>query len=393
MLNFLFRSSRRGLKTLFLTGVLFVTLLDGQDAFNFKAPITLCNKFAELNVESVGIASDKNLVFLPLADGNLDCINVQTGERLWKSELGGKIVSRPVLDKTNGKDLYIATASYAANESLSSQSGSLAGSSVYLRSMTAATGLTNWVIRVDETAVPEEEIFLYTFGDKIFVVGKKGYFAAHDKASGKKFWKTSFGNKLSAAPFFNGDKVILALGKRIVVVSAEAESANVYFQFETLAEEPTAVFLSDNKILFWGDSLGKVYALNIESKKVVWKYRNGARISHILPTPKGLLLTSFDNFIYLVSANKGKLVWKKRLTDRITVEPLVVGNFVIVTSGAGSEALVLELRDGRTINEVRLPADDLLLSSPLLADNLLAFVTIGGVFTYSHAGGKCLFVS
>jgi hypothetical protein len=54
-----------------------------------------------------------------------------------------------------------------------------------------------------------------------------------------------------------------------------------------------------------------------------WKLRNGAEISSVTPTAEGLLISSFDNFIYLISENGGKPLWKKRLSGRITAAPLI----------------------------------------------------------------------
>jgi outer membrane protein assembly factor BamB len=188
-------------------------------------------------------------------------------------------------------------------------------------------------------------------------------------------------------PFFSEDKLTVAVDKEIITFSLE--NASVLFQSKITAA-PTAFLLLGNKILFWGDSLGNVYALDIVSGKIFWRFRIGGQISYIIFTSKGILLTSYDNFVYLVSADKGKALWKKRLSGRIIVEPLVTGNFVMVTSLADSDVFVLDLSDGKLVNQFSLTEENLSLSLPLLLDNLLVFITTKGLFVFSHSGGKCI---
>ncbi len=125
------------------------------------------------------------------------------------------------------------------------------------------------------------------------------------------------------------------------------------------------------------------------NRKNFWKFRNGAQVSSITFTPKGLLLTSYDNFVYLVSTEKGKLIWKKRLAGRITVEPLVFDNFVAVSSLFDSEVFVLDLSNGKQVNQFSLTEESLLLNSPLLLENFLVYVTFKGLSIFSHSGGGC----
>jgi len=347
--------------------------------------VTVCSKALSNNIADLGIASDNHLFYIPYLGGNLSSINIATGEKLWKTELGGRIISAPMLDKNNKKNLYIATTTFGADEHSNRTNDSTTRGTFFLRSINKTTGLTNWLAAIGEEG-QAEEIFLHDFREKIIVVNKNGFISAFNKSDGQSIWKISLDKTLTSTPFFLENTVTIAVDKKILTISLE--NASVLFQSDTAAT-PTTLFLLDNNNLFWGDSSGNVYAINIMTKKVFWRFRNGAQISYITFTSRGLLLTSYDNFVYLVSATKGKQVWKKRLSGRITIEPLIVGNLVIISSLTASEVFVLDLLDGRLINRFSFMEENLPLNQPLLRDNLLIFTTIKGIFAFSQIGGRC----
>jgi outer membrane protein assembly factor BamB len=363
-----------------------IVSIRGQNDINFNLPITVCSEIFKNNVAKLGVASDNQLVFVPNLNGNLKSVDIVNKEKIWESELGGRIISAPVLDKNNKQNLFIATTSFNVEEYSSANNISTTPDASLLRSISKTTGLTNWSAII-AGAGRAEKLFLYDFRDKIIVVSQNGFISAFDKINGQPIWKKSLDKILTSMPFFSEDKLTVAVDKEIVTFSLE--NASILFQSK-IRSAPTAFLLLGNKILFWGDSLGNVYALDVVSGKIFWRFRIGGQISYIIFTSKGILLTSYDNFVYLVSADKGRALWKKRLSGRIVVEPLVTGNFVMVTSLADSDVFVLDLSNGKPVNQFSLTEENLSLSSPLLLDNLLVFITVKGLFVFSHSGGKCI---
>ncbi|MCA1623547.1 MAG: PQQ-like beta-propeller repeat protein [Acidobacteria bacterium] len=339
------------------------------------------------NISEFPVASDNANVFVPYLNGNLDSIDMNKGDKVWQSELGGRIISAPILDKKDRQNLYIATTPFDVGGLYTPPNIQKVPHTLFLRSINKTTGLTNWLVTVGEVS-QVDKLFLYEFQDKIIVISKNGLISAFDKKNGQSIWRISLDNTLTSTPFFSEDKITVAVDKKIVTFSLE--NVRIYFQLKT-SVTPTTVFLFNDKNLFWGDNLGNVYSMNIANGKILWKFRNGAQISNIIFTSKGLFLTSYDNFVYLVSTGKGKLIWKKRFSGRITAEPLVSGNFVTVNSLSNPEVFVLDLSNGKQVNQFSLTEESSSLNFPLLLDNFLVYVTIKGLFVFSHSGSDCTY--
>lgn len=361
----------------------------GQEKFDPKLPFLTCNNFEIKSYEADKIASDNVVAFIPYQNGDLAALNLKTGENLWSVELGGKIISKPVLSKNGNRDLYIATevlqeSKYnAAPGKTDKDTNNFVLPVTYLRSLNSSTGLTNWIARIEERQLTEKEIFLYEFQDRVLVVKKNGYAAAYTKISGQILWKLSLETNLSAKPFFSEDKVILPLENKILGIFTQ--SGAVYFQYDIFAAS-SSVFLTKDDILIWGNASGNIFALETKTKKQVWKFRNGAEVSFINQVPDGLLITSFDNFVYFLSAKKGKLLWKKRFSGRITIEPLTTNNIAFVSSISDSEVSLLNLSDGKTLNLINLEAEYYQTSTPVIAENFLIIFTAKGLWSFSNNG-------
>ena len=353
----------------------------GQENFSPRKPIIICHSFETPDLEAVGVASDNINGYLPFTKGNFGSLNLKTGEIFWHAELGGRFVSKPILEKTSTRDLYVATAILAEGKSNSVyNTGTSPSFLIYLRSLNSSTGLTNWVTPLENAQLPDQEIFLYEYLDRVLVVGKSGFAAAYAKISGKLLWNFFLESNLSAPPIFFNNKIILPLENKFLGILTNSGTA--YFQHD-ISVKPASVFLIEDEILVWGDASGSVYALKLETKKSIWKFKNGAKISFINQAPGGLLLTSLDNFVYFVTTKKGKLLWKKRLSGRITIEPLIANDFVVVSSIGDSKVSVLDLSNGKIINLVDLGAENFQTVSPVLAGNILIVFTIKGIYTFS----------
>jgi outer membrane protein assembly factor BamB len=100
-------------------------------------------------------------------------------------------------------------------------------------------------------------------------------------------------------------------------------------------------------------------------------------------------VSSLDNFIYLISPQKGKKVWKRRLAGRISAKPLVVDNFAVFVTAVDNSAVVLDLRNGKIVNQISLADIGFILSRPVIADKALVFSTNKGIFAFSSAHAGC----
>ncbi len=162
---------------------------------------------------------------------------------------------------------------------------------------------------------------------------------------------------------------------------------------------PTAIsFNANDKTIIVGDQKGIVSSIKIEKidfeiskrekkgKKTtnnIWKFRVGAEVSNINFTPRGLLITSLDNFAYLISAGKGNLIWKKRLAGRISEKPLVLDNYALITTIAEPTISVVELSTGRVINKIILEDENFVTANPIKTQNKIIVPTSKGLYAFS----------
>jgi len=354
-----------------------------QKTDNLTASKSICWNSNDKNIGRNHIASDKEAIFVAYLNGYLASINIKTGIKNWTANLGGEIVSDPLIDKYDNTKVYIATKPLVPVDKQTVVNKISDGT--VIRSINKVTGITNWKIDIKTT----EEVFLYDNGESLIIISKDGKVLALNKLSVQPIWEISFGDTLTTVPFFSENSVTVTFANKIVSVSLK--DASIYFQTELLSPA-TSLFGHLREKVFWGDEYGKVFRLNSfykRSKANLWKFQNGAKISRIILTTKGLLLTSLDNFVYLISAEKGRLIWKKRLAGRITLDPLVNGEFVILSSSSNSEASVLDLNTGKIINQISLAEGNFFLSPPVLTDSLLIFATAKGIFAFKDSFVAC----
>jgi outer membrane protein assembly factor BamB len=232
-------------------------------------------------------------------------------------------------------------------------------------------------------------VYLGIFHEKIIIISENSKLFALNKMDGTIIWSSFFEKGLSSLPLFNNDKIIISnLDNKISIISAE--TGTIQYQIKAKAEVKAVLF--NEGWLIWGDKKGGVYAIDPQEERILWQLRYGAEISNLVLTPMGILVTSFDNFIYLVSRERGKLLWKKRLAARITDLPLIINNFGIVVTSSEVTVNIIDLANGKSINQIFLGSENYLNSHPIVLNNLIAFPTNKGLITVvtSAGSGNCL---
>lgn len=347
-----------------------------QNSYNLGLPAIMCFALYENISPEYLTASDNDHLIIPHSNGRISAVDIRTGHKIWQSELGGKIVASPLIDDFEKKTVYAAAKATKKNVGIDSEPESFT-----LRSISVLTGLTNWRIAIDSA----DKYFLYNFKDKIIYAGIDGSLACVRKIDGSLVWKTSLRDSLSAEPFFDGETLTVAHAGKIISVAAA--NAEILFQAD-IDSTATSLLYSGGK-LFWGDAKGAVYSYvrQKENKKRfarLWRIQTGGAISAVVFTSRGLLATSFDNFVYLFSPGRGKLVWKKRFAGRIIIKPVVSGELAAVTSVGSADLSVLDLRNGKIVNRFFLINDNSALNSPLLSQNFLILPALNGIYVFKN---------
>lgn len=325
-----------------------------------------CWKLETDKITPYEIGSDnKGHIYLPLVDGKIVSIDLITGIKIWESDFGSQIISPPLSDE---KSIYII---------------SKTGARILLRSLSKDFGITNWTVNLDFKG----EVFFIKSNDKLVISSKDGKFTVVDKNSGELVWSKSFEQELSSTPILLGSWIVFGtISKKIFFYSIE--SGSLLSQFKT-STSPTIIFAIRNKYLFWGDYNGNAYLSDLKIKKIFWKVRSGAEILSILLTRQGVLISSLDNFIYLVSIETGKFIWKRRLNGRLSFNSIIVDKYLITVTFASEVVDVISIETGKLLNQFIIEDGNYFINKPLLSNDLFIFPTIKGLVAFANEKTRC----
>ncbi len=374
-------------------GNLFSNSVSAQESAEMLTlPFKQCWSF-QTKVNDNNIASDnEDGILVPTSDGKLFALDLKSGEKLWETELGGEVVSELVDDESK-KNIYVATKSFSTQkendgkkpDSFSSNQNNTV--SIKLRALDKTTGITNWQTSLSTGTSDKQKIFIFVYEHKIIVADQNGNITALSEINGETLWTFPQSLELNNIYFDSQNKYFVILSKNGIVVTM-TESGKIVFRKETNSTL-TAAYLFSESDLILGNKKGEIFAIDIKTKKHLWKSRAGAEISNLSFTPKGILATSLDNFIYLIAPESGKVIWKRRLEGRLVIEPYLFDNSVIVMTLGSPKATILDLSEGKPVNQIFLHTDNYFINRPIFKSNLIVFPTADGIFTYTNPDGKC----
>ena len=382
-------------------------VVKGQTTANTSTlPYRQCWNIKKSNLTANNIASDNvSSLYISTTDGKLSSVNITTGNIEWESELGGNIISAAVTDEIETDNTLNTDKKVNENNEHDENKSGLNSKNVYIvtksqstvkvRSLSKITGVTNWQTTFENKFFDEKqsaEIFLS--GNNLILSGQNGSLAAVKRSDGMLVWTKSINSDLSARPFYLKNMLYLAtVTSQLLVVSMESGEI---FTTGNVPSPVTAIFADGAGFLFLGNKKGEVYALKVidhssrqNFQKNYWKLRTGAEIKNLNLNAGGLLISSSDNFLYLVSPQHGKQKWKKRMDGRIAADPLIIGNSALITTLGSNSAAFINLSDGKTINRLVTETDNYFVTRPVYTGSLILAATLNGISTFSDSAKSC----
>ena len=151
-----------------------------------------------------------------------------------------------------------------------------------------------------------------------------------------------------------------------------------------------AAYKSQN--LFIGGEKGDISLLKLADNgkaNFVWNIKIGGKISSLTTTEQGVLVTSFDNFVYLINQNNGKKIWKKRLSGRLLFKPLVIESEKLLVVVENDTAYFIGLENSKLLNRITLPAGEYFTNTPVLLSGRYIFQTNSGLISFSDSDKDC----
>lgn len=361
----------------------------------WEKPLLRCwSNDTETLFDVPAMSNAAGLLFFAGEDGAVFAIDSATGKQAWEATLGGRIAALKLSDK--GRVIVISiqestqeTAMPAASNAVPSPTPPLANAApatpvaaekktVVVNALSEESGITVWRKEIDLTG--EIQLLANTTG--IFILSENGDALALNPVNGELLWRASLGAKITGEPILTEKSLIVGLAdKKIVEIARDSGKIGSNYTAQGELNGPMAVVAHQ---LIYSDKIGNIYALKLMTGLALWKSRAGAAVSSILPTPNGLLVTSNDNFTYMLAANTGDRKWKRKFAGRVIGQPALIENYAVFTPSAGNEAALLELSAGKAVNAIPVLEEGAFFSGAVTkAGDGFALFTSAGTFYYA----------
>jgi len=357
----------------FLSILASVNLSREAAAQNGGAAATKLTKCSEIRIEaplSEALAADSQLVFIGSVDGSIQAFDAAVSARVWRSELGGEIVSNIIPHETG-----------VAVVSNSVQVGSSAPADSVIRLLGKQTGVPNWTARLPFS----ERYYLGNVTGAFVAVSREGAVISLDTQNGRVNWRTQPLGKISARPSFSQNGIGLGTADKQIYAVSPA-TGDVLFKGPA-DFIPTAIAGPTAETIVAGDERGTVASIRIRDGKSVWKFKSGAAVSFASVNKEGLFITSLDNFLYLISMYNGDVIWKRRLPGRALEGGLILDGFVLVLIYGENSAFLIETKKGKVVDQLPNNDNNLVSQIPVVVrDGKVAISAADSVSTYSLNG-------
>ena len=315
-------------------------------------------------------AADAQTVFVPLSSGVLMALNASDGKLNWKAEAGGVFSTTPAVDD---RSVFVAQRYGEPTQQLPRGT---------LSALSKTTGVTLWMSTVPIAITSG----LAVDGSALFGASADGDVYAFDKRTGRVLWSTHYQEEMSAQPMVSGGHVYFG-SKTGTLRALNVKTGEVVWQYKAAgAIQGTPAVFED--VVYFGSNDSNVYAYSETRKKLLWHRRTGASVQAVAVVSNGVLAASLDNFAYLLSRNKGSLVWRRQLPGRISARPFTSADGALFTPFSTDQAIVLNLKDGKTANTLPLGEENSSSAAPVSVNNLILITIPHGLLAFSSATPK-----
>lgn len=345
-------------------------LLRKDEGPALSQPLTVAWRYNTDRTTDLTPAADGESVFFPLSNGVLLALNTNDGKLQWKAEVGGDFSAALVSDE---RSVYAATSYTTAEEK------SVHGT---LRALSKSTGLTLWM----RTLPAPISGSLVADNVALFGGSVDGHIYSLNKQTGQVLWSNQYPEEFSGQPQLLGNRVYFGSNAG-TIRCLDARTGQLLWEYKTRGPIQGAIAVKDN-MAYFGSGDGNVYAFDEIRSKVRWQRRTGAAVQAVALVDNGVLASSLDNFAYLLSLNKGALIWRQQLPGRISSRPFTAPDGALFTPFSTDTAIVLNLRDGKPANTLSLGEENSSAAAPISASHLVLITTPHALLAFAAPSSK-----
>ena len=298
------------------------------------SPLSKCWSYQASPDLSVAAGVDQKNIYFIDTDSRLHAVDMDSGTKLWSSDIGGTTVADLLV---SGSSLFVATS--LGDISAGPQADGR------LRSISTQTGITSWVSDITVS----DRISIGVRNGTVVTATLSGEVSAFVRETGAAAWSKNLGFRLASYPIFEqGALTIVTVNNELLRIGERGEVSRI----AKLDNTPSALFSRTDSGTLVGDDRGNLVFISPGDKRV-WSFKNGARISHILPFDSEYIVASDDNFIYKLTRG-GAVEWKRRLSGRTTGKPLLIGNSFVASVVGEGDVYVIDARNGKILNRIEI---------------------------------------
>lgn len=330
-----------------------------------NAPFKKCWEYNLTDSNGGSLVSSNGTIYFAESEGRIRALNARTSYVDWVSELGGSISATRVVPKLG---LAVVTRKPAGPNSAT------------LRLLNLETGLVKYSVPVEGSEV----VYLQYAADRLILADATGVVTAFNAISGEKLWNTKLSGALTSEPAVSPKTFTAATSaKKIDIIRLPSGAMEGSIPVERTV---TALTIRENEMIVAGDDRGYVTNYKNHAGEIWWRFKSGARIGTLLETRAGMLVGSFDNFIYLISSYAGDVRWKRRLDGRIVSEPLVFDDLVLAAASTEESAVAVGLEHGKPVDQFMFGENRFMLSKPAISEgHVIVFGLTDSIVAFSNS--------
>ncbi len=352
-----------------------------QELRDWTDPIHRCWSTGELSVSSRKHASDNdNTIVSHLTDEQILALDPKTGKTLWDRDLAGRLASPIII---SGQTLYFAV-DLRQPQGLSEKPSEISKSSLEIAAVDLNSGLNNGSPTTVPDSASDNEYSIIITNELLYIASISGNIYALRKNDRTLVWRAELNTSLSADPLILRDHIYVGTGNK-TAIKISAQSGEIVDQIP-LGFVPTSLAATDSR-LFAGDKEGKISSIEFSNEQFSWRSSTGGEIVEINPIGEDILVSSNDNFVYRFSGDRGRKIWKRKLSGRILGNVILRDKIGAFLSVGSNEVLLVDLENGKLVNRISIRGSGYFVSAPIYTDNKIILPTDQGLEAYSPVCG------
>lgn len=342
------KPTRRGLLTACL--VLCVSQVQASDWTQFRGDSSLQGVAADAQIPDQpkllweietgdGVSSTPVIVgehvYVGLVSGDLLCLNLSDGKEVWKYQ---------TLPNAKPNELPPAfMAPIAATGTLI-----LAGDQEGLfHAIDRATGKKVWTHEDGGEFVGGPNLYK----DRVIVGSHKGQLTCLDQATGTQLWKYDTGGPINGTPTIAGQFTFATNCQAPFLKVVDIETGKAAKEIKIEGRLIASAAFRDG-LLYFGNEIGEVSALDSEKGTLTWTYSNPLRDQQIDSSPAVtadlVVIGHGDKHLHAIDRKTGQGKWTVPTRAKIDCSPVIAGDKVIVGSN-DKQLYLVRLSDGEVL--------------------------------------------